>query len=226
MIFFLVFILELMGLYLASMFLTRSIMDFLVKVLRNRTLVVAFYAVLFLPGTIIHELGHFFMAAILLVPVGEVRIFPEIDGDEVKLGTVAIARTDPFRRALIGVAPFTLGTAAIIGLSYYLASNNWGLDWWQIALGAYFIFQISNTMFASKRDLEGTAELAIAVVVIITILIFIGLIFGIQIEVDWEGYLLNSSIVELARRGSLILAIPLLINTGLLLLAKSRKILG
>lgn len=117
-----------------------------------------FYFLIFLPGVIIHELSHFFVASILFVPTGEISIFPE----EKRIGSIKIAKTDPIREAIIGLAPTIIGTLAILGIFYLpldlafrtisikallsLIQNPKKLFW------LYFIFTINNTMFASESD--------------------------------------------------------------------------
>lgn len=100
-----------------------------------------------------HELGHFLMASILMVPTGEIEFLPKIQEGGVKLGSVAIARTDPFRRFLIGVAPVLSGIGILFLASYYLHPL-WPFTW-RSAVFAYILFEIGNTMFSSKKDMEG-----------------------------------------------------------------------
>ena len=41
------------------------------------------YALIFAPGTLIHEASHFLMALFILVPVGQLEIIPEIQDDKI-----------------------------------------------------------------------------------------------------------------------------------------------
>lgn len=116
------------------------------------------YFLLFFPGVIIHELSHFFTASILFVPTGEISLFPE----EKRIGSIKIAKTDPIREAIIGLAPMIIGTLAILGMFSFplnfafkaisiqallsLIRNPRNLLW------LYLIFVINNTMFASESD--------------------------------------------------------------------------
>lgn len=112
-------------------------------------------AIIFLPGTIIHELAHLLFAGVMLVPVGELSVLPEIEENGVKLGSVQIGKTDPFRRAFIGVAPVLLGLFCIAAVFLFIQIGQTGTPLWQTILGLYLIFEIGNTMFSSKKDLEG-----------------------------------------------------------------------
>lgn len=113
-----------------------------------------FYSIIFLPGTIIHELSHWIVAEILQVKTGEITIFPDTQTDQStqRLGSVATVRTDPFRGFLIGLAPFItgLGILAILGRLLQLGWGNYA--WWQLALIIYGIMVISNSMMISKED--------------------------------------------------------------------------
>ena len=115
---------------------------------------VLFYSIIFLPGTIIHELSHWIVAEILQVKTGDITIFPDSQTDQSnqRLGSVATVRTDPFRGFLIGLAPFItgIGILAILGRLLQLGWGNYA--WWQLALIIYGIMVISNSMMISKED--------------------------------------------------------------------------
>ncbi len=137
-------------------------------------------AFLFLPGTIIHEFAHAAVAQTLGVYVGEVNLMPKVEGDQIKLGTVQIAETDPFRRFLIGAAPLVVGiTLLFLALAIF---QRFGIDsaWWGVAIFYYFVFQVGNSMFSSKRDMEGAIELGIALLIVAGILYLVGLRFPVK----------------------------------------------
>lgn len=140
-------------LFVVSRLLSRQLGYVLMRFTRNTTLSIYLIAILFFPGVLIHELGHFLMASLLFVPTGEIEFFPKIQEDELKLGSVAIARTDPFRRFLIGVAPVLSGIGILFLAGYYL-SPFFPLSW-KTLLFSYLLFEVGNTMFSSKKDLEG-----------------------------------------------------------------------
>ena len=73
------------------------------------------YFVLLLPGIIIHELSHWLTAKLLGVQTGEISLWPSRrPGNQMRMGSVRVARTDPFRASLIGVAPLISGSIAIL----------------------------------------------------------------------------------------------------------------
>lgn len=112
------------------------------------------YSLVFLPGTIIHELSHWIVAEVLQVRTGEISIFPDssTEDDTQRLGSVATEKTDPFRSFLIGLAPFITGILILIILGQLL-SQGWGIYlWWQLALIIYGIIVIGNSMMISSSD--------------------------------------------------------------------------
>lgn len=62
------------------------------------------------PGTALHELAHYFMCKILMVPTGTVSLFrPRQDEDGgITLGYVEHGQSDPLRAVLIAIAPLLL----------------------------------------------------------------------------------------------------------------------
>lgn len=114
-----------------------------------------FYTLLFLPGTILHELSHWLMAEALQVRTGKIQIFPEekAEKEEKSLGSIETIKTDPLRGFLIGMAPLITGTAAIVALAGLLG-DIWGASapFWQTALLVYAVIVFSNSMLTSKSD--------------------------------------------------------------------------
>jgi ABC-type antimicrobial peptide transport system permease subunit len=112
------------------------------------------YSVIFLPGTIIHELSHWIVAEVLQVKTGEITILPSDSPEEdtQRLGSVATQKTDPFRGFLIGLAPFLSGITILVILGR-LISDGWGIyPWWQLALIVYGIIVVGNSMMISRAD--------------------------------------------------------------------------
>jgi len=177
-------------------------------------------AILFLPGTMIHELAHALAAGLLGVRVGTIEFMPEVDGDHVKLGSVQIAQSDPIRRFLIGAAPFFFGTAIMLGILFYFVQNHLYDNYLFIILIGYVVFEIGNTMFSSRKDMEGALELFATIIVIIIILYLL----GIRITFFNPNLLFSQHIVqEVFKRGSVFLLVPLLIDGVILFLFKPRQ---
>lgn len=166
MLYFLLFIFELTALFFLSKRLIESLARLIFELTNNHKMVINILAVLFLPGTIIHELAHLLFAGVMFVPVGELNVVPEIESTGVKLGSVQIGKTDPFRRMLIGVAPIILGMLLIFSVFLFV---QFGISpWWQVILAVYLIFQIGNTMFSSKKDVEGSILFIILILMLVS----------------------------------------------------------
>jgi hypothetical protein len=137
---------------------------------------VVLYALPLLPGILLHELSHAFMAALLGVRVGRISIRPKRAGQHIQLGFVPVERTDTLRTSLIGLAPLLIGSIAILLTGYLafgigtvetaFAEGDWpsaveGLlgmldapDTW---IWAYAIFVVGNTMLPSRTDRQAWA---------------------------------------------------------------------
>lgn len=157
------------------------------------------------------------MAALLQVPVGEMKLFPEMQEGGVKLGSVQIAKTDPFRRAIIGVAPFIVGMGILLGIFYTFLKSLHTLPLWTLILGIYIVFEIANTMFSSKKDLEGTIELLLAISVIGIVLFFL----GVHVPHSFSVFFTEKRTLETIQQGIFYLLIPLIIDIVTILLMKS-----
>jgi hypothetical protein len=181
------------------------------RLLRSHAASVRMLAILFLPGVVLHELAHAIMAKMLLVPVGHMEFMPQIDEDRVKLGSVQIGKTDPLRRMLIGLAPVVFGLVVLFALLYFFLPRQFIMSQdvvLQSVLLLYGVFVIGNTMFSSKRDLEGSASFAIALIIVGVMLYFA----GIRIPPETVVYLSSEQVQSLFYAGNIFLAVPLGIN--------------
>lgn len=131
-------------------------------------------AFLFLPGTFVHEAAHALSALFLLVPVSDFELMPRMEKDGVKLGSVQIMRVDPFRRFIIGIAPIIVGVSILLGALWYSYSHIPFTSWWMYGVLVYILFEIGNTMFSSKRDLDGALELLIITFIFGSLFYFLG----------------------------------------------------
>lgn len=167
-----IFILCFACLFLLSRVLTITLTDLLYRVTKNHVMSIQLLAAFLLPGVIIHELAHWFVASILFVPTGEIEFFPQVQGGSVKLGSVQIAKTDPVRRFFIGIAP-VLGGLGVIGGVYWLLHPSLIAITFTSALFCYVIFEIGNTMFASRKDLEGVIGFVVLLALSLLLLLFL-----------------------------------------------------
>jgi hypothetical protein len=133
------------------------------------------YAIILLPGVLLHEVSHWLVATLVGVRTGSFSIIPRTESDgTVQLGYVEYykGRTlGPIRESLIGGAPLVIGTAVILliglrifGVDNLLAAIQSGdIDNLVLALTEvfntndflawlYLLFAISNAMMPSRSD--------------------------------------------------------------------------
>lgn len=137
---------------------------------KNSTAVNSIIALIFFPGTFVHEFAHFLMAAMLWLKVKKVHLLPEWDHNSIKLGYVLYEKRDPFRGTIVGIAPIFFG----IGMLWILYEVNI-LQYENIfftILFFYLAFSISTTMFSSKQDLVDLAYVMPFIFAFIILLFF------------------------------------------------------
>jgi hypothetical protein len=205
MYFLALFFLEIIVLFFLSRTVTSRLGKAVYKITKNKKWTVYIMSILFLPGTFIHEISHFLSALILLVPVKQMDLLPEIEEEKVVLGRVPIAKVDFVRRTLVGISPFVSGITIILGGLYYLISNSLLSTPIYIVLAAYLIFEIGNTMYLSKTDLEGTWIFFLLVFVVVIALYFLGVRLS-----------LTPKLIEVFKKASIYLAIPIIIDLVIL----------
>lgn len=188
---------------------------------KNHNHSIRFIAVLYLPGTILHELAHLLVAGMLLVPVGELEVIPKMHENQLKLGSVQIAKTDPIRRMLIGVAPILFGIGAIFSIFYFFEIFFPNPVWWQIGLLLYAVFVMSNTMYSSKKDLEGALAFSLTLLVVGVILLGLAYLFNMQISYEWIFNLDYGFADNFLGKIILLLAIPLIINLAIIIISRA-----
>lgn len=187
-----IIIAELLALWLLSRRLSQNLYIAAFLLTKSRPIAIGFLSLLFFPGTVIHELAHLFTAEILGVRTSGLTLVPEgLEEKNVKTGSVAIAQSDPIRRAIIGIAPVFVGLGTLGLLSYFLPSiwTQTQIDATQgvlfsspslyyMLLTIYSLFAVSNTMFSSPEDMEGFWP----VVVVIALVMSAAYIVGIRIN--------------------------------------------
>lgn len=179
------------------------------------------YSLLFLPGTIIHELAHFFVATVLLVPTGDITILPHLKEDEdrrVKLGHVMIAKTDVIRSSLIGLAPLIVGSALLLMMFHLhfstvllpltpqsvIATVSHPISW----LLFYLMTAISNTMFSSREDMRHWPVLGFILAIVFIVVAVIG---SIQTVV----YAVNPVIITVANSLTAVFIFTIMLNCSI-----------
>lgn len=216
---------ELLLLFFSSQILTKALSRLFFSLTKSEKLTIYFLALVFFPGVVIHELAHALMAAVLFVQVGHMEFMPKITEHGVKLGSVQIGRCDPIRRLLIGVAPVLAGTSLLVGIVFLFYTNTLGpfhqlphvLQYLFILL---LLFIIGNTMFSSRKDMEGSIEFFLIVV----LLIFLLYLFGVRFPVaSILAFLEQEEIVSILQRVCVLLLLPLGVNLLIISLIKILK---
>lgn len=204
---------EILLLFFFSRTVSKQISQTLYLLFKNQKIAVYLFAFLYFPGVVIHEIAHYLMAKILFVPTGTVEFVPVLRGTELKLGSVAVAKSDPFRRALIGVAPFLFGVFLIFIFLFSYNQLTVIPQGFRALLVGYSIFEIANTMFSSRKDMEGTIELLLALLILGTILYFA----GIRVPLESLSFFQSDVALTFVSQAAVFLAIPLCIDVLLIL---------
>jgi hypothetical protein len=153
------------------------------------------YALLLLPGVMLHELSHWVMAKLLGVKTAGVSLWPHRQRDgHIRLGAVTVQQTDAVRASLIGAAPLISGSlvALLIGQSVFgvgalgdalrggnssdiaaaLAATLRAPDMW---VWLYLLFAIANAMLPSASDRETWPPVILFLVLVAGLAYILGL---------------------------------------------------
>lgn len=207
-----IFLSELLLLFFLSRSTSIALSKAFYAITRSYATTVKILAVLYLPGTILHELAHLLMAGVLFVPVGELEVIPKIEGNNVQLGSVQITKTDPFRRMLIGVAPILFGLGALFAIFFFFQMFFPSPVWWQIGILLFAVFVFANTMFSSKKDVEGMLAFGLSILIVLGILVGIAYLFNITIPYEWIFSLNFSFANDFLQKFILLLSVPVVID--------------
>jgi hypothetical protein len=183
--FVLIFLLQIVAIYIISRLILKELFLLLRKFFRNDLPIFVIVSLVFLPGTIIHETAHFITALFLILPVKNMTIFPKWDNNEIKLGEVLFIKKDFFRAILVGIAPVFFGIGILFSLFYFhiYPTKNIGLN----IFYSYLIFSISANMFSSKQDLKDLA--LIIPVMILGVVIFY--VFDVRLNLVTINAIMN-----------------------------------
>lgn len=211
------FIFELFLLYLLSHNVSFVLSGFFYRLTKNKKLTINLLALLFLPGTFLHEAAHWLSALVLFVPAGKMSLWPKLTGNSVILGSVSMVKTDHVRRLLIGTAPVIFGVGIITGAIYFATKNNLLDNYWNILILSLIVFEIGNTMFSSKKDMEGAIELLLAVILLGGICYILGLRIQIETVID---FLSQPLITAIFQKGSIYLLLPIIVDAVFILILR------
>lgn len=206
---------EFIVLFITSRFLFKALFAFLYTLFRNQRVAIVSISVIFLPGVFVHEVAHLLVAELLQVRTHGIEFTPELSGTSLKMGSVQVEKSDIIRRLLIGIAPLIVGSAILIG-ALFLLSNTFSHEsifssWISILItliAILAIFIITNTMFSSKKDVEGLLEFLI----IASILIGASYFAGFRPHEYLFALILQPNIVGVITRVDWLMGVPVGIN--------------
>jgi len=185
-------LISLVILFLTKKKLTQSLGNFIHSLGGNQHTAIVVWSIIFLPGTIVHEISHFLFAALTGARTGKIDIFPEYlesrSDDEgsvrVALGSVQTQKLNFIQGFLVGTAPFITGIALLIWLAALLQTSFSAGNTPLFLLEGYLFFTIANSFFPSWPDIKQTLPLII-ILAILTILIWF---FGFQISLSSSSF--------------------------------------
>jgi hypothetical protein len=161
---------------------------------RSPEFTITFFSIVFLPGVMLHEFSHYFVAILLGVEAARFSLAPRMLPDgRLQLGYVETVKTDIVRDSLIGVAPLLAGTPLVAYLAVtrldllplwdVLRNGQLNLFWLGITLlpqvrdfplWFYLVFTVSSTMLPSRSDRHAWLPLGVALFILLTLAIVAG----------------------------------------------------
>lgn len=214
---FTLFIIEILALYYVSRYMLNELFYFLHFFIRRRDVIFSTIAVIFLPGTILHELSHYLAATVLFLQVGEVHIMPSWKENHLQLGRVTYRKADVVRSIIVGVAPFFgafffywfVGAFHLFPASHIVVTFLFG----------YLLFSVSANMFSSKQDL-------VDLIYIIPLFLIVGVLFyitNVRISLSVPDTWLQN-MADLLQRVNIYITISIAIHTVMIVIFKSLRI--
>lgn len=206
---YLLFSLQLVLIYLTSRYVMQKLFFLLKDVTKSTSVSFYILSLIYLPGTILHELSHLLTSIVLFVLPHRMSFIPhisEVDSDtyHVRMGSVHHAKTDPIRAMLIGTAPLVYGIAffyLVFEASLFPHTNVF-----MNILMVYLFFAVSSSMFSSREDLKESL-----IIIPVSLLIVSGLI---AFDIDVFGYLSSFKAVSMMKTFNLYLSAATITNTA------------
>ena len=192
---FLVLLISILALLYLRDSLNRYIFQSLVRLIQNNKVATLIFALIFLPGVVLHEFSHWLAAKLLFVKTHRISLLPEwVEGGVLRFGFVELSKTDRIRSALIGLAPIFTGVLVIL----FIAFNHLHLEIFlegiqarnlerlgegiraflstqDVFLWCYFLLTVSNTMLPSPSDRKAWLPAGIAFLILYVVVILIAL---------------------------------------------------
>ncbi len=165
----------------------------------NQNILVWVWSLIFLPGTVIHELSHFLAATATGTRTGKIEIFPEYLEDSVggkrhvALGYVQVASMNPLQGFIVGIAPLVTGIILLVWLAPMIVTHYYSGDTLLLFLKTYLFFTVANSLFPSWSDVKQTIPLVIITLIILVIAWFFGFRFLVGSSLHTQAILTSIS---------------------------------
>lgn len=188
-------VLMLLPLYLLQRLLHHEIQAIFLITTRHEAVSMFLFALVFLPGVLLHELSHFVTARLLRVRTGRFSLLPRmLPNGRLRLGYVETASSDVLRDSLIGAAPLlagglfvslaATGPLQLLPLWDVMRAGQWPLVWVGLSmlpslpdfwLWFYLTFVVSSTMLPSESDRHAWLPLLLWIVVLLALAVASGI---------------------------------------------------
>lgn len=206
---------ELFFIFITSRYIFQAFFSLFYKLSKSQKFSFSALSFIFFPGTFLHEFSHLLSAEVLRVPVHGIEFVPEYRNGNLKMGSVKIQKTDAVRSLLIGAAPFFTGVGVLtiflwLIYSYVKVSDVFSsfLSFGAAVICIYLLFVITNTMFSSKKDMDG---IYIFIILIVSI-IFVSYMLGLHPDRILLTVLANAFLEAQGWRMVSFMSVPLFVN--------------
>ena len=228
------------GLLVLTRWITKHVQGIGYLLTQDGQIALILYFMIILPGVLLHEFSHAIAAWLLRVRVRKLSIGLQRKGNSrsVALGSVEIARTDPIRASLIGLAPLVSGCALIMLISDRVLSLEMlpplgGPGFWQslrivysvpdVWLWIYLVLATGNAMFPSAADRQAWGPALIFIAFLGAVLYFSGLLDTYSVILARWG---RNSASQLTYAFTVTAAVDLIFATVLFLVEQVLALLG
>ncbi len=170
---------------------------------RSHQVATFFMFLVLAPGIFVHELSHWLAARLLGARTSGFRVWPKRTGKKkIQLGSVQVRGAGRLSMAIIGIAPFLVGTLALVLLGGWLQGSATGMADWRAwfsregwaRVAAFFqqgdwpwrfyaMWVIANAMMPSAADREPVRPIAIGLGLLAAAAYVVGLVPAIPEQI-------------------------------------------
>lgn len=209
--------------YFSHRLLTTVFSRFIHRLGGGSRLLVMIWSLIFLPGTVFHELSHFLFAILTGARTGKIEIFPDLtsndwesqDGTQsVTLGYLQTQKLNPLQGFLIGTAPFMVGLLLLTYLSSQIYQGPSHSSIYIFLAQCYLFFSVANSFFPSWSDLHQVLPLTLVIAALLIVMSLLGLNFFSFSLPGSNAFLISIMSVFLLSTGLNLLIVGVVLVTG------------